>query len=156
MNIMKRIEMKTAKLIDKFLEWNDRNRAPATYRFYCQRLRNFRRRFGDRHFETIKPLEVDEHMHKAGKDYSNTTRHHEIVAFVTLQNWAVTSKLIKKPITGKLEKPRVGQRERVPTPEETELLLANARPDFKLLFQGLMQSGSRPGELCKAQIEFID
>lgn len=148
-----RSTMKTGKLIEKFLAWNERNRAPATFRFYRQRLRNFNVRFGDRHFEKIKPLEIDEHMHESGKNYSETTRHHEIVAFVTLQNWAVTSKLIKNPITGKLEKPRVGRRERIPTQEEVDLLLKAARPDFRMLFQALMQCGARPGELCKARIE---
>src|SRR5262249_13075373 len=59
-------------------------------------------------------------------------------------------------VVGKLEKPRVGQRDRVPTATETEAILAKASPRFRLIYLALRQCGARPGELCRAMISDID
>ena len=45
-------------------------------------------------------------------------------------DWRVEHKLLDKPVFGNLEKPRVGRRDRVPTPAETEAILAKASPAF--------------------------
>ena len=42
------------------------------------------------------------------------------MALERLQKFAIEHKLLDKPVFGNLEKPRVGQRDRVPTPAETE------------------------------------
>jgi integrase len=64
--------------------------------------------------------------------------------------------LLDKPVFGKLEKPRVGQRDRVPTAAETEAILARASPAFRLIYLALRQCGARPGELCRATIADVD
>lgn len=155
MNIMKRTEMKTAKLIKIFLGWKKRNMSESTHRYYRQRLANFERRFGKREFGSIEAMEIDKHFHKVFQDagYSDTTKAHEVTAFTNLHNFALREEHIEKPLFKKLEKPRVGRRERIPTPDEVELILANARADFRLLYESLMQCGARPGELCKILIE---
>lgn len=148
--------MRTDALVDTFLSWNERHRSDSTVRFYRQRLKRLKTgKLAEREFESLKPLEVDEYLCEAGKGQSDTTRRHDIVAFQTMHNFALREKLIEKPIVGKLEKPRGGRRERIPTPEEIARLLEHARPDFKRMYHALCRCGARPGELCKARIEDI-
>jgi integrase len=64
--------------------------------------------------------------------------------------------LLDRPIFGKLEKPRVGQRDRLPTPDETAAILSRSSREFRLIFSALRQCGARPGELCRATIADID
>jgi integrase len=44
----------------------------------------------------------------------------------------------------------------VPTPNETEALLATASPEFRLIYSALRQCGARPGELCRATIADVN
>jgi integrase len=60
------------------------------------------------------------------------------------------------PVFGKLEKPRVAQRDRVPTADETAAILSQASPAFRLIYLALRQCGARPGELCRATIADVD
>src|SRR6516164_8165627 len=87
---------------------------------------------------------------------SDSTRHHDVVALQRLQKFALEHKLLDKPVIGKLEKPRVGRPDRVPTAAETEAILAKASPSFRLIYSALRQCGARPGELCRATIADID
>ena len=57
---------------------------------------------------------------------SDSTRHHNAVALERLQKFAIQNKLLDKPVFGNLEKPRVGRRDRIPTPAETETNLTLA------------------------------
>jgi hypothetical protein len=56
----------------------------------------------------------------------------------------LTDKLLDKPVFGNLESPRVGQRDRPPTPAETEAILARASPALRLIYSVLRQCGARP------------
>jgi integrase len=87
---------------------------------------------------------------------SDSTRHHNAVALERLQKFALEHQLLAQPIFGKLEKPRTGQRDRIPTADETAAILAQASPEFRLIYLALRQCGARPGELCRAMIADID
>ena len=45
---------------------------------------------------------------------------------------------------------------RIPTPAETETLLAITSPEFRLIYWALRQCGARPGELCRATVADVD
>jgi integrase/recombinase XerC/integrase/recombinase XerD len=143
-------------LIEKFLAYCSRHRAPATVAFYRTRLKKFCREFNDRELASLTPLEIDEHLASAGTGMSDSTRHHDAVALGRLQKFALDHELLDKPVFGKLEKPRVGQRDRVPTAAETDAILAHASPAFRLIYLALRQCGARPGELCRATIADVD
>ena len=87
---------------------------------------------------------------------SDSTRHHDVVALERLQKFALDHKLIDQPVFGKLEKPRVGQRDRIPSLAETDAILSRSSPEFRLIYSALRQCGARPGELCRATITDID
>src|SRR6516225_8857993 len=143
-------------LTEKFLAYCSRHRTPATLAFYRARLKRFCQEFNDRGLGSLTPLEIDEHLAKAGEGMSDSTRHHDAVALGRLQKFALDHELLDKPVFGKLEKPRVGQRDRVPTAAETEAILARASPAFRLIYLALRQCGARPGELCRAMIADVD
>ncbi len=144
------------ELIDKFLAYCSRHRTPATVAFYKARLQKFCRAFASRELGSLTPLEVDEHLAKAGAGMSDSTRHHHVVALQRLQKFAIENKLLDKPVFENLEKPRVGRRDRVPTVAETDAILAGASPEFRLIYSALRQCGARPGELCRATIADVD
>src|SRR6516162_1041511 len=106
------------ELTDKFLAYCSRHRAPATVGFYRTRLKKFCRAFNDRELASLTALEIDEHLAEAGTGMSDSTRHHNAVALGTLQKFALEHNLIDRPVFGRLEKPRIGQRDRLPTREE--------------------------------------
>src|SRR5579863_6732046 len=118
-------------LIDAFISWNYRHRAPATVAFYRTRLKKFCQAYSSRDLASLTPLEVDEYLGEAGAGFSDSTKHHNAVALERLQKFAIQNKLIDKPVFGILEKPRVGRRDRVPTPTETEAILARASPESR-------------------------
>jgi integrase len=148
--------MLIGELITKFLDWNVRHRAPATFAFYHARLKRFYWAFYARDFSSLTPLEIDEHLATAGTGMSDSTRHHDVVALERLQKFALAHKLLASPIFGNLEKPRVGRRDRVPTATETAAILAQASLKFTLIYSALRQCGARPGELCRATIADVD
>lgn len=148
--------MLIGELMEKFSTWNARHRSPATVAFYKTRLRLFCQMFNDRELVSLTPLEIDEHLAEAGTGLSNSTKHHNAVALERLQKFAIQNKLLDKPVFGILEKPRVGRRERLPTPGETEAILSRASPQFRLIYSALRQCGARPGELCRAAISDVN
>ena len=76
-------------------------------------------------------LEIDEHLADVAKGMSDSTRHHDAMALERLQAFALEHKLLDKPVFGRLEKPRVAQRDRIPTADETAAILANAAPALR-------------------------
>jgi len=148
--------MLISDLVDTFIAWCGRHRSPATVRFYRTRLRLFRSTFGTREAPSLTSLEVDAYLHDAGLNVSDSTRHHNAVSLTTLQSFALRESLIEKPWFKRLEKPRMGRRERIPTAEEIAALLKGATPEFRLIYTGLLQCGARPGELCRVQIGDVD
>ena len=144
------------KIVETFISWNQRHRAPATVAFHRARLKKFCEAYNARELDSLTPLEIDEHLALAGTGMSDSTRHHDVVALERLQKFAIEHELLDKPVFGNLEKPRVGRRDRVPTAAETEAILAKASPEFRLIYSALRQCGARPGELCRATIADVD
>jgi hypothetical protein len=60
-----------------------------------------------------------------------------VVALERLQKFAIENEPLGKPVFGKLEKLRVGQRDRVPSLAETEAILAQGSPAFCLIYSAL-------------------
>jgi len=157
-------------LIAAFLAWNSRHRAPATVRFYASRLRLFRAKFADREFSAdvgavrgITALEIDEYLHACGfasdgQPLSESTRRHNAVALESLLSFAISEKLLAKEnrIFEDLEKPRMGQRDLIPSDAEIDKLLEQASPAFRLIYNALCQTGCRPGELCRLTVANVD
>src|SRR4029079_4244730 len=133
-----------------FLTFHSTFSTRTTSSFYCRcmNLKVDSLKHGARDFDKLTPLEIDEYLGEAGAGMSDSTRHHNAVALERLQKFALENKLIERPVFGKLEKPRGGQRDRIPPTAETEAILSAASPEFRLIYSALRQCGARPGELC--------
>jgi integrase len=148
-------------LFAQFLLWVEQDKKPATLRFYQQRLKPFVAEFGERPFASLTLADATGYLlqhglRPDGKPLSGSTKRHNAVALERLQQYAIDIGLIEKPLFKKLPKPRIGRRDRLPTDEETAALLKNAKPEFRLIYPALRQSGARPGELCRATIADYD
>ena len=82
----------------------------------------------DRDLAKLTPPEIDEYLADAGQEMSDSTRHHNAAVLERLQQFA-----LEEPVFGKLEKPRVGQRDRVPTVDETAAILSRSSQPFRLI-----------------------
>ncbi len=74
----------------------------------------------------------------------------------SVAKFALEHKLFDMPVFGRLEKPRVGQRDRLPTADETAAILSQASQKFRLIDSALRQCGAGPGELCRAMIADVN
>ena len=157
-------------LIEKFLKHcRRRGSAANTLRGYRSRLKQLTDHFGakkdyraiDREgwldflFEANRWPE--DHKSKPGQEKSASTRRLNIIVLKLLQEYArdfhKMPALLEKQ---DLEKPAVGERERIATDAEVTRILELAKPDWQLLYQALRFTGARPGELVRALIEDID
>ncbi len=146
--------MKVRELFAEFDAFNVDNRKPKTVESYRGRLKRFVERFGDREFAEITPQEFQEHLTIIGKGLSDSTRRSNGVAIKRMQKFAIEEiRVLAEVVTGKLELPPQGMRERILTADEIAKIRRAASPEFDLIFQTLLASGARPGELCAAQID---
>jgi len=136
----------------RYLLWCEDHREQTTTRFYRCRLKPLISAFGPREFDELTQIDLEEHFTVSGKGLSGSTRRSNIVAFLRLQSWALERKLIAAAVAEKLEKPRAGRRDRIPTREETIAIRRSGSMAFRAIYQALRRSGARPCELCTAQI----
>jgi integrase len=153
--------MQIGQLIDLFFTTKAADLKPASVRFYQQRLKVFREKYQAQEAATITLAEINAHLAalaaahqaKTGRALSNSTRHHNAVVLEVLFQFAIDSEILEKlPWKGKLKKPPIGRREKLPTDGDIAAILKHASPAFKLIFRALWQSGARPDELCRATI----
>lgn len=158
--------MVISELIAIFLKHVGETRKPATVKQYRQRLKLFADRFGSRELATLTPLEVEDYLADAGRwpaghphageQKSPDTRRANAIAFQQLQGFAKRHREIPALILDEIDKPAGRERDRLPTEAETNAILAEASPAFRLIYSALRQSGARPNELARARIEDID
>lgn len=152
-------------LIRIFLDNVRQNKKPATHRQYSNRLKPFIDTFGDRDFETLTSLELQDCLNKtnqwpeghakAGTPKAPDTQRLNAIALQLLQAFAVEHHVVKEAVLAHIKKPAGRLRERLPTEEETGKILQDAPPEFALIYRGLRQSGARPNELCGLQIDQV-
>jgi integrase len=136
-------------------------RSPHTMRQYQTRLRSLDAGFGGRDVADLRPLELKAWLAQAGRwpdgrEKSPDTRRANAIALQLLQRFAVDNRELDAPIVDKLDKPAGRIRDRLPTPQETERILAAASPAFRLFYRALRLSGARPNELARATVADID
>jgi integrase len=146
-----------SEALDQFLRWCALARADNTTKLYRGRLKSLGKTLGPLELAAIERLQIEEWLFAAdrwpdGRLMAPDTRRANAISFSVFQKWIVDRKMLAVPWIDKIEKPAGRLRERIPTPAETEQILANAAPDFLRMYKALRQSGARPGELCRATI----
>jgi integrase len=135
---------------------------PATLRFYRQRSRWIAAALGKLTWEQLSPALVLRELDRAnrwpdGRRKAPDTQRANVIAWQQFQKWAVDTGRLAAPLVAQgLRKPQGRQREVIPTEADIRRLLARASPEFASIYQALLMTGARPGELCGAQISDLD
>ena len=144
-------------ILDEFLEWIRRNRAPATYQSYKEKLQSFINATPKSLQATeLKPIHVQRWL-DANPQWANTTAHTHVTALQRALNWARKMGIIdQNPITG-FEKPPKEARDEIITVEEyRELLDAVSDSVFRDLLITHWETGCRPQESLRVEAKFVD
>ena len=81
-------------IIDAFLDWTERNRAPDTYEWYRYRLQRFVDKYPDMRVSSLKPFHVEEWVD--GYDIAQTTRRNYFRSIKRCLAWATRQGRIEK------------------------------------------------------------
>lgn len=156
-------------VVAAFLKWIDENRSANTHRFYAGRLGAFLSRFGEVHFDTIDPWDIEAYFASVnrwtedkrpedkalGEPKAPDTIRSNIVAFERLQNFAIKLGVLATPFELP-PRPEGVVRTRLPTSEEVEAIKAEGTPHFRLVYEALRISGARPAQLARVRISDWD
>ena len=142
-------------VIDQFLEWVEKHRAPDTYVWYQSRLQLFARRYPDLTVRDLRPFHVQQWID--GYDFSSGSKRNYARAVVRCMNWAEEQGLVERSPLAHFKKPRAGIRETVIAPEEYEDILAAIRnPDFADLCTVAWETGARAAECLAIEKRHVD
>lgn len=147
-----------AALADEYMADIEARREKNTYNSYRARLLRALRILGTTlRVGQIKKLhlaKIEQAMRK--EEYSPTTIKDTLAAVQGVFNWAVEHDLLDSTSLAKYRKPRARRRTRIITPEEYELLLAKADPNFRRVITALRLTGCRPAEVRKLIWSWVD
>lgn len=144
-----------AAVVDRFLDWVQKNRAPDTYVWYQTRLQLFVMRYPDLTVETLRPIHVQEWID--GFDASPGTRRNYARAIQRAMRWAAQMGCIDANPIADFCKPRGGTRTTVLSREEFDELLSLARSDeFRELLMFAWETGARAAECLAVERRHVD
>jgi len=147
-----------AAVVDEFLEWVKKEKAPLTFAYYRRHLESFVNHVGGRlTVSELRPLHVTRWVGAEYAGCGETTRHSVISTVQRSMNWAVKQGIIdRSPVFG-IEKPPRNARETFVTPEQFKQVLAAVKDKpFRDLLTILWESGCRPQEARKVEARHFD
>lgn len=142
-------------IIDAFLEWTQRNRAPDTYEWYRQRLQRFVDCYPDMLVSQVRPFHLEEWIDQY--DLAKTTKRNYFRSVKRCLTWArQQGRIDSNPLDG-LEIPGSERKEVYVTPEEFERFLTFAPSQcFRDLLIATYQTGCRPQESLRVVASYVD
>ena len=147
-----------AQFFEKYLEWVEENRAPATYQHATHYLTSFCRFVGKR--KQLRHI-TEDHMSQwlAGHaNWSSTTQSDAISHLNRGFSWGIRKKYIKSsPIAGMHNKPCRRRREVVYSSEQWTEITSHVKDDcFSDLLTFMWETGCRPIEARRLEARHID
>ncbi len=152
-------DISIAGVFEKFLEWCSKHRAQGTYDWLQYRIQLFVDTLGETARLTVshlKPFHVVEWIDKH-EDWSSTYRRGIIAAVQRPFNWAVKLGYIAENPIRHVEKPSVGRREQIVTPEEWVKIRDCYREGdpFRDLLEFAWETGCRPQEVRRIEARHV-
>ena len=142
-------------IVDAFLEWTERNRAEATYKWYRDHLQCFVDHYPEITVDQLRPLHV-ENWASSRNDNVNTVRN-KMRAVKRCCRWAEAQGYIERNPIARLEIPAGRPREVYVSPEEFQQILdAVTNPSFADLLRVTYETGCRPQELLRVEARHVD
>ena len=143
-------------LIDAFLDWCQKHRAPDTFEWYRYRLQRFATTYPDLDTSEIRPYHVQQWLDQLADLSSGSKRNHCRAIKRTLR-WALQQGYIDHNPIALMEQPKAGKREMVVTPEEYDQLLGLVSDRcFRDLLITTWETGCRPQESLRVEARHVD
>lgn len=142
-------ELIISALVEKYLLWCTKHRAPRSHEWYAGHLKSFLKYPGiaDLPIMGLKPYHVIEWT-DSHSTWGNTYKRGAIVAVQRLGNWAEEMGYIDHTPLKKVKKPTASRREIYMKPEDYIEILGGLRPgdSFEDIFKFIWFTGARPQE----------
>ena len=142
-------------IIDAFLDWCEKNRAPDTYEWYRFRLERFARRYPDLRTAELRPYHVQQWLDTF--NLSNGSKRNYGRAVKRCLRWAKRQGYIDENPIADLDMPSAGKREVVVPDADFESLLNRILdPCFSDLVVVTWETGCRPQESLRVEARHVD
>ncbi len=145
-------------LVDEFLDWCEKHRAPDTYRWYKDRLNSFCKTIpSDLTTDQLKPHHVQKWVDDYAVTLASGSQRNLIASIKRAMKWAEEQGYIERSPLTHMRKPGCGRREQVVTPEQYDKLLTRAKDqEFKDLLIVTWETGCRPQESLRVEARHVD
>lgn len=142
-------------IIDAFLEWTQKNRAPDTYEWYRYRLQRFASKYPDMRVSALRPFHVEQWVDDY--DIGQTSRRNYFRSIKRCLSWAKKQGHIDSSPLEALDVPGADRKDVYVPPDEFDRLLGFV-PDqrFRDLLVTTYQTGCRPQESLRVVTNWID
>jgi integrase len=145
-------------IVDEFLDWCEKHRAPDTYRWYKDRLQSFCKTIdAGLTVDQLRPHHVQKWVDNYGVPLKSGSRRNLIASVKRAMKWGEEQGYIDRSPIAYLKKPGCGRKEQVVTPEQYRGLLARY-PDqeFRDLLTITWETGCRPQESLRVEARHVD
>lgn len=143
------------EIVEHFLDWSQKNRAPDTYEWYRYRLERLCRKHPDVAAERLKPFMVQEWVD--GYDFSVTSRRNYLRSVKRCYKWSKRQGYIEMNPIADMEVPSAEEKEVSLTLEEFTRLMTYVRnSSLADLMQMTWESGCRPQESLRVEARHVD
>jgi integrase len=145
-------------IVDEFLDWCEKHRAPDTYRWYKDRLNSFVATIDPAlTADQLKPHHVQKWVDNYGRPLKSGSRRNLIASIKRAMKWAEEQGYIDRSPLTHMKKPGCGRKEQVVTPEQYAALLARYKDqNFKDLLTVSWETGCRPQESLRVEARHVD
>lgn len=142
-------------IIDAFLEWTQKNRAPDTYEWYRYRLQRFVSTYPEMRVSALRPFHVEQWVDQY--DVAQTTRRNYFRSIKRCLSWARRQGRIESDPLERLDLPAAEHRDVYVPPEEFDQLLGYVSDhNFRELLVTTYQTGCRPQESLRVIANWVD
>jgi integrase len=145
-------------IVDEYLDWCEKHRAPDTYRWYLDRLNSFVATIDPSLTAgQLKPFHVQKWVDNYPVALKSGSRRNLIASIKRAMKWAEEQGYIDRSPLTHMKKPGCGRKEQVVTPEQYAALLARYKDqNFKDLLTVTWETGCRPQESLRVEARHVD
>jgi len=146
-----------AAIVDAYLDWCQKHRSPATYKWYLDRAQAFVDFIpGGLTVNQLKPYHLQRWIDS--KDtWADGNKRNACRAIQRAMRWAEQQGYIDRSPIAHFEKPPAGKREKVVSQEEFDSILFHCRDrEFRELLIVTWQTGARPQEVRRVEARHVD
>ena len=145
-------------VVDEFLDWCQKHRAPHTYRWYKDRLNSFVQTIpAELTTDQLKPHHVQKWVDGYPVELASGSRRNLIASVKRTMHWAEEQGYVDRSPLAHMRKPGCGRKEQVVSAAQYEALLGwTTDQAFKDLLTTTWETGCRPQESLRLQARHVD